>query len=83
MTPIRYSNPPRWRQSEVLIRDRGTRLLTVALEPSALLLRLKGTRQVLRYPLSLAYDRAAWLETDRLRRERQASRQAKRKGGGR
>jgi hypothetical protein len=79
MTKLRYTHQPRWRESEVMVRDPDARLLIVAFEPSALLLRRKGTRQVLRIPLTIAYDVAARLEADRLRAERKARR--KNRGG--
>lgn len=76
MTRIRYKPHPTWWESGHI--DRGTgRIVLVAVEPSSLLLRLKGTRQVLRLPLGVAFVRAAWLEAARLRMEKLNARKAR------
>lgn len=78
MTRIRYHAPPRWRESEVVYRDGGrARTVTVALEPAALLLRLKGTRRALRLPLSAAYLQAAMIEARAVRAAKALKRKAK------
>jgi hypothetical protein len=59
-TKIKYSNKPNWKETEVELFSKGfKRILLVALEPNALLLRLKRTRDVLRLPLAIAHDKAA------------------------
>lgn len=78
MTQIRFNPKPRWRESNVITRDRGRiRQILVAAEPDSLLIRLKGTRGVLRLPYGVAYTRAAVLAADQVRRDRK---EAKRKG---
>lgn len=79
MTPIRYHPAPRWRESNSITREAGRiRVLALALEPEAILLRPKGTRQTLRLPIGIAYQLAARLEADRRRRERAEARKGKR-----
>lgn len=77
MTSIKYT-PPRWRQTEVLTRD-GTAQgpIVVALEPSALLLRIKGRRQVLRLPFTLAYTKAAQIAAAAARLEKLNAKKAR------
>jgi len=75
MTPIRYKARPTYRVSEVVSRDgRKAREILVALEPAAILLRLKGCRTTLRLPLSVAFLKAAQLEADRVRAEKKTNR---------
>ena len=77
MTRLIYHSAPRWRETEVVIRDRRVRPLVVAAQPSALMLRLKGTRGTLSIPYSPAYQLAARLEADRIRAEKKAARKKK------
>lgn len=67
MTPIKYHDRPRWRESQHLAQGRA---VCVALEPTAVLIRLKGLRTVLRLPLGLAYVQASRLEAQRIVTER-------------
>lgn len=79
MTRITYSAAPRWRETEVVTRDAGrTRPLIVALEPTALLVRLKGTRMTLRMPYSTAFSQAAAMEARRRAAEKKINRKLRR-----
>jgi len=83
LTPLRFNPTPRWRKSQAASRERGkTRPIVVAMEPASLLLRLKGTRAVLRLPIGTAYQMAAQLEANRLKRVRAEARKAKKAGSG-
>jgi hypothetical protein len=44
MTELHYVERPRWRQTEVPYRGGKVRAICVALQPTTILLRLKGTR---------------------------------------
>lgn len=78
MTRLTYQPSPRWRETEVIVRDRRIRPLVVALQPAAVVIRLKGNRSTVSLPWSLAYQFACRLEADRRRAEKKA---AKKKGG--
>lgn len=73
---IRFNPEPNWKETEVAFRSHPPRIICVALQPTAIELRLKGTRQVLTLPIVLAYqiaaDRAgqAMIERRRHRRKR-------------
>jgi uncharacterized protein YqjF (DUF2071 family) len=78
MVELTYQAKPRWRKTETLTRDGGhVGVIVVALQPTALLLRIKGTRRVLSLPYSSAYTRAAILAADQVRTEKKL----RRKGG--
>lgn len=72
MTKLKFTNAPRWRETDVVVRDGRTRTLAVALQPTALLLRLKGTRTVYTLPLQTAYLRAVHLAADAARESRKS-----------
>lgn len=80
MTKLRYSTKPRWRESEVVYRDARRRLICIALEPSSILLRLKGTRTIVRLPISTAFQQAAWLEGQKRIADRKQRRAAVKRG---
>jgi hypothetical protein len=61
MTAMKYRSKPVWHQSGTADSQSGRPILA-AESPSYLLVRLKGTRQVLRLPWSLVYLRAAVAE---------------------
>lgn len=82
MTRIRFKPRPTWWESGHVDGASG-RVVLVAVEPSSLLLRLKGTRQVLRLPFGVAFIRAAWLEAARIRMEKMNARKARRSVKGR
>jgi len=56
MTKVRYKSNPTWHETHTVTDGRA---ICVAETPSNLLLRLKGTRQILELPWSMAYLRAA------------------------
>jgi hypothetical protein len=61
MTRVRFRSKPCWHESEVIDWQTG-RTFCVAESPAALLIRLKGKRQTLSLPWSIAYLRAATLK---------------------
>ena len=63
MTKVKYKSRPVWHETHTADRMTG-RLFLIAESPGALLIRLKGTRQVLDLPWSLCYLRAATLKGD-------------------
>lgn len=67
MTPIKAKDNPVYHESRAAIDGRA---ICVAETPGALLLRLKGTRQVLSIPWSVAYVKAAQIEADANRTRR-------------
>ena len=71
MTKVKFREKPLWKESSYYYANRD-RVLLVALEPQALVLRLKGTRTTLRMPYSAAYATAAMLEAQRLRAEKKS-----------
>lgn len=78
MTEIKFKAKPVWHETGLV--DSGTgRPFCVAESPTALLMRLKGTRQVLALPWGVAYIKAAWLEAARLRLVKINERKAKAK----
>lgn len=80
MTEIKYKSKPVWHETG--LRDSGTgRAYCVAESPTALLIRLKGTRQVLTLPWTVAYIKAAWGEAARQRLIKINERKARRKHG--
>ena len=76
MTQIKFKSKPTWHETGVVDRSSGRPIL-VAESPVSLLVRLKGTRQVLKVPWEMAYLRAAYAEADRLRREKREAKKAK------
>lgn len=79
MTTIRYKMTPTWHQTGLTDSASG-RPYCVAETPANLLIRLKGTRQVLKLPWTLVYLKAAWVEAARLKLEKINARKAKKKG---
>jgi hypothetical protein len=77
LTRIRYRSKPVWHETGLI--DASGRPYCVAETPASLLVRLKGTRQVLALPWSLAYLKAAWLEAARIRLEKINARKARKK----
>ena len=65
MIKLRPDHAGKWRETQALTRDRRIRAVCVALTPTALLLRQKGTRTVVSLPYGAAYQYAARLEADR------------------
>jgi hypothetical protein len=63
MTCIRYRNKPVWHETRTLYMGRP---ILIAETPSNLLMRLKGTRQILELPHATAYLRAATLKASSL-----------------
>lgn len=78
MTAIKFKQKPRWRETAV-VDSMTRRLIVVACEPQSILLRLKGTRQVLRVPFGVAFLRGAMLEAARIRMEKINARKARRR----
>lgn len=60
MTRIRYKTKPTWHETGLLDSMSGRNYL-VAETPTKLMLRLKGTRQMLELPWNVAWFRAATL----------------------
>lgn len=84
MTRIRFRSRPVWHETGLVDSQTGRPFL-VAESPSALLLRLKGTRQVLSLPWNIAYLRAATLQAqmnqlNKINRKRASKREVKRGG---
>lgn len=80
MTQLRFTDSPRWRETQAAVAYTAgrRRAVLVALQPAALLLRLKGTRQVLTLPFGNAYLRAAILAADESRAAKREARKRKR-----
>lgn len=80
MTLLRFTPRPRWRetQASVAFTAGRRRAVLVALQPAAMLLRLKGTRQVLSLPFGNAFLRAAFLAADEKRNAKRETRRGKR-----
>jgi hypothetical protein len=75
VTYLRFADRPRWRQTDVGVRERGRlRYILVALRPAALLIRLKGTRTVIELTYGTAYVRACLLQADQRRQAKRESR---------
>lgn len=79
MYVLKFKAKPVWRETSIIVRDPTPGIVCVALQPEALLLRLKGRRQILTMPFSGAYDRACWLEAARRRMEKLNAKKAKKK----
>jgi hypothetical protein len=60
MTRMKLKAHPTWHETGCLDRQ-SKRPILAAEEPQCLLLRLKGTRQILRLPWNTAWTRAAWI----------------------
>jgi hypothetical protein len=75
MTKIRFRSPPLYHETN--IAEQG-RVLCVAETPSALFLRLKGTREVLTLPWGVAYVRAAYAAAEAQHRAVKVARREKR-----
>ncbi len=82
MRSIQFKARPVWKKSDATYTGRA---VCVALEPSAILVRLFGTRTTLRLPIQVAFFQAAALEARRIKsekeqakRERKATRKASR-----
>lgn len=78
MTKIKYKIKPTWRETGM---DYDGRPMLIAQTPSNILLRLKGTRQVLELPYSIAYLRAAQITCNLLQLERARNRKARKASG--
>lgn len=78
MTRVKYRMRPVWHETGLIDSQTG-RPFCVAETPANLLVRLKGTRQVLTLPWSIAYLKAAWMEAARVRLEKINARKAKKK----
>jgi hypothetical protein len=80
MTVIQFHQKKRWREATVATREAGKiRSVCLALDPTAILFRRKGTRGVLTLPISVAYQMAAKIEANRLIAARKAMRAQRRK----
>jgi hypothetical protein len=77
MTSIRYRSKPVWHETGM---HESGRPLLVAESPCNLLIRRKGTRQVLSLPWTMAYLRAATLEAARIRLEKINKRRSVKRG---
>ena len=77
MTSIRYRAKPLWRESSM--HEKGRPIL-IAETPCNLLIRLKGLRQVMALPYGLLYTWASQVEAERVRKQKKAEREARRKG---
>lgn len=66
MTRIKYKIKPVWHESGTVDSHSG-RAMLIAESPANLLIRLKGTRQVLALPWTLCFLRAASLKAAMLR----------------
>lgn len=78
VTRVKYRSRPVWHETALFDHSSG-RAYCVAETPVNLLVRLKGTRQVLKLPWSLAYLKAAWIEAASIRLEKINARKARRK----
>jgi hypothetical protein len=76
MTACKFKLKPTWHQTGA---DCQGRAICVAESPHNLLLRLKGTRQILRLPWGVALVKAAMLEASAARLRRINERKAKAK----
>jgi hypothetical protein len=81
VTEIKFKINPTWHQTGMVDSYTG-RAYLVAETPANLLIRLKGTRQVLKLPWGMAYLRAAYTEAARLRMEKMNAKKAARKAKG-
>jgi len=80
MVPVHNRKKPRWRQTaEVVIEKGKPRSLCVALEPMAIAIRTKGSRQVMRVPWRKVWWLSCFLEANRMRAEKAATRKNRRK----
>lgn len=77
MTPIRFKARPNWRESSHCYTGRA---VLVALEPCAVLVRLKGKRAIYRVPIDHVFRIGATLEARRIMAEKKEARRARRKG---
>ena len=73
---VKIGITPRWRETH--FSDRG-RALCVALTPSNVLLRMKGTRTTLKLPWGIVLVKAAAVEASALRMQRIQERRLARK----
>ena len=76
MTIVKRRDNPVWHDTGLLDRGSG-RTYLVAETPMQLLMRMKGTRTVVKLPWNIAYMRAAWIEAERIKRERLQNRKAR------
>lgn len=79
MTRIKYKAKPVWHETGLLDKSSG-RFYCVAETPANLLLRMKGTRQVLSIPWSVVFIKAAWMEAARLKLAKKTAKAEARKG---
>lgn len=77
MIKIKFRARPAWRESEHTYTGRA---VLVALEPCAVLVRLKGKRAVYRVPFEQVFRAGAMLEARRIMAEKRAAKKARRKG---
>lgn len=77
MQSIRYRVKPLWKESSNHFTGR---VVLVALEPGAVLVRLKGKRMTYRIPIDYIFEIGALLEARRYKAEKEAARKARRKG---
>jgi hypothetical protein len=78
MTKIKYREKPVWHETSWIDGATG-RVMLVAETHHSLLVRLKGTRQVLSLPWGVVFIRAAWAEASRVAREKKKLRDERRK----
>jgi hypothetical protein len=74
VTKIKFRSPPIYHETNIV--EHG-RVLCVAETPSALFLRLKGTREVLTLPWGIAYVKAAYLAAEAQHRAVKSARREK------
>lgn len=74
MTPIRFKARPTWRESSHCYTGRA---VLVALEPCAVLVRLKGKRAIYRVPIDHVFRIGATLEARRIMAEKKAKKKGK------
>lgn len=77
MNQIKFRARPLWRESAHTYTGRA---VLVALEPCAVLVRLKGCRAVYRVPVENVFKTGALLEARRIMIEKKQARKARRKG---
>jgi len=77
MTKIKYRPKPIWRMSDAYHSGRA---ICIGLEPTAIVLRLFGTKTTLRMPIESAFWQAAVLEARRIRAEKEKARKARKAG---
>ena len=71
MTRIKYRDKPVWHETGLHYDGRA---IAVAESPAKLLLRLKGTRQVLEIPWTVAFIRAAMMKAASIADEKKRNR---------